>query len=272
MIASRFFAMAVAVGALLVSGCQDSTDGITEPTPPLGFVRFVHAVPDTGALDYRFVDQVEFAPFTLGQAFRQISRYQAATLGARRLRVFPTSNNIAVTSQILIDTTITVEEGRYYTVLHVGNARAGSATPDRIVVIEDAPAALPSGTQVAVRAVHAGTGIPNVDVYASAAGTDPLPATPAFANLAFLGRSTYALLPLGALTARVTASGLRDVLITSAAPAGTAGSAAANPIGGSTIGGSVLSAFAFPAGIGANAALTTPAVIWGLDRRPADTF
>jgi hypothetical protein len=272
MIASRFVAMAVAVGALLVSGCQDSTDGIVQPPPPVGYVRFVHAVPDTGALDYRFIDQVEYAPFQLGHAFRQIGRYQAATLGSRRFRVFPTSNNIAVTSQILIDTTITVEEGRYYTVLHVGNARAGAANPDRIVVIEDTPATLPSGTQVAVRTVHAGTGIANVDVYTSAAATDPLPATPAFSNIAFLGRSAYAVLSTGALTARVTATGVRDVLITSAAPAGTAGSAAANPIGGVTIGGSVLTAFAFPAGIGANAALTTPAVVWGLDRRPADTF
>ncbi len=269
---SRIVALALAITATVISGCADSTDGITQPPPPLGFVRFVNAVPDTGALDYRFVDQVEYAPFALGHAFRAIGRYQSATLGARRLRVFPTSTNIAVTSQILIDTTITIEEGRYYTVLHVGNARAGATTPDRIVVIEDAPATLPSATQVAVRAVHAGTGIANVDVYASATATDPLPATPAFANLPFLGRSTYAALPLGALTARVTAAGLRVVLITEPAPAGTAGSSAANPIGGVTVGGSVLTAFAFPPGVGANAAVTAPSIRWGLDRRPGDTF
>ncbi|MCU0649615.1 MAG: DUF4397 domain-containing protein [Gemmatimonadaceae bacterium] len=269
---SRLRSVAVAALALVAAGCADSTDPIVEPRPALGFVRFVHAVADTGALDYRFIDQVEYAPFQLGLNYRGIGRYQGATTGARRFRVFPTSNNLAVTSQILIDTTITVEAGRYYTVLHVGLARAGAATADRVVVIDDTPATLPIGTQISVRAVHAGTGIGNVDVYATAAAADPLPATPTFANIAFLGRSPYANVATGALTARLTAAGQRDVLITSAGPAGTPGTSAANPIGGTTIGGSVLTAFAFPAGAGANAGITSPSVIWALDRRPGDTF
>jgi hypothetical protein len=269
---SRFGAALVVTVVTLVTGCADSNDPIVEPRPPLGYIRFVHAVADTGALDYRFIDQVEYAPFALGLGYRGVSRYQGATLGARRLRVFPTSTNVAITSQILIDTTITVEAGRYYTVLHVGQARAGAATPDRVVVIDDTPATLPSATQIGVRAFHAGTGIGNVDVYATATATDPLPATPTFANIAFLRGSAYANVGTGALTARITAAGLRDILITSAGPAGTAGSSSANPIGGVTVGGSVLTAFAFPAGVGANAAVTTPSVVWALDRRPADTF
>lgn len=272
MTTSRFAAIALTALAVLATACSDSNDAITEPRPPLGYVRFVHAVADTGALDYRFIDQVEYAPFNIALPFRGVGRYQAATTGSRRFRVFPNSTNVAVTSQIVIDTTITVEAGRYYTVLHVGQARAGATVPDRIVVIDDTPATLPSATQIGVRAVHAGTGIANVDVYTSAAATDPLPATPAFSNLAFLGRSAYANVAVGPLTARLTAAGARDVLITSAGPAGTAGTSSANPIGGTTVGGSVLTAFAFPAGVGANATVTAPSVVWALDRRPADTF
>jgi hypothetical protein len=269
---SRFLALALVAAAALVSGCREDDGIITEPRPPLGFVRFVHAVRDTGALDYRFVDQVEYAPFQLGLGFRGVGRYQGATTGQRRFRVFPTSNNVAVTSQILIDTTITIEADKYYTLLHVGEARAGTTTPDRVIVIEDTPATFPAAGQVAVRAVHAGTGIANVDIYGTAAATDPLPATPAFANVAFLQRSAYAVRATGAFAVQVTAAGQRTVLIASAAPAGTAGTTAANPIGGVTIAGSVLTGFAFPTGLGANAGITAPSVIWALDRRPPDTF
>src|SRR4029078_10576728 len=89
------------------SACK--RDKITTPsTPPHSDMRFISAVSDTGAVDIRFIDQIDLSPFANTLAFRgsSVTGYQPVEAKARHLRVFPTSLNIAITQQILLDTTI----------------------------------------------------------------------------------------------------------------------------------------------------------------------
>ena len=55
---SRFALLGVAVSAMV--GCSEPSDGPTTPnTPPLAYVRYINAVPDTLNTTVRFIDQIE---------------------------------------------------------------------------------------------------------------------------------------------------------------------------------------------------------------------
>ena len=62
---------ALCAGALALAACSSSDNSVVvAPTESLAFVRFVHAVPDTGATDWSFVDVIENSPKTFGLQFR----------------------------------------------------------------------------------------------------------------------------------------------------------------------------------------------------------
>ena len=46
-------------GGTDTNGCGSDTKAILQPTVPLAYTRFVDAVPDSGAMDWRFVDVLE---------------------------------------------------------------------------------------------------------------------------------------------------------------------------------------------------------------------
>src|SRR5687767_4837776 len=239
---SRLFAFAC-LGALLVAACDDNgSEVILAPKVPLAYTRFVNAVPDTQPTDWRFIDQLENSPTSIGLAFRSFSPYQATTPGARKLRVFPADTNIAVVQQMLIDTTITLAAGTYYTLVHLGNARGNA---DRLLVIQDDIPNVQT-TNIALRAVHLGTGLTNLDVFLLSDTTSaaPLPATPQFANLAFAAASPYATRAPGTFRLRATSSGQTTVVANAIAPLGAAAVPGDNltAIGGSNLGGSVITA------------------------------
>ena len=258
--------------ALVAGACKDDTGPVLAPTPPIAYVRYVHAVPDTGALDWRPIDALENSPPALGLTFRGFTPYQAMGAGNRRIRIFPTSTDITITSQIVIDTTITFTANTYYTLIHTGFARAGQTPADRIVVVQDAiPTA--NTTQVAVRLVHQGVGVAAVD----AVGVDGAGATATIgAGVNYAATSTYAMRPPGAFSVRVTASGTTTpVLATATAPAGAAADVTNNltAVGGATIAGSALSAIVFGRSIAGSAApqavaVQIPAVVYVVDRHP----
>jgi len=273
-------ALAVALFGGVAGGCSEDAGPFLAPVVPLAYTRFVSAVPDTTAMDWRFIDGVANSPFALGQAFRGFTPYQATTPGARHLRIFPTSTSIAITSQIVIDTTLTFEASKYYTIVHVGLARAGGTPADRIVVFEDMPPSV-TGATIQFRVVNLGpglnTGAPGaVDAFATAATADALPATALYANVAFLAASSYTTRATGNLAVRATAAGTTTpVLANVAAPPGLAADPAlsGSGTGGALQAGSVLSAFIFPrstAGSGApqTTAFTSPIIIYLTDRRP----
>jgi len=269
---SRLFALAC-LGAVLVAACDDGgSDVSVAPKVPLAYTRFVNAVPDTQPTDWRFIDQLDNSPTSIGLAFRGFSPYQATAPGARKLRIFPADTNVAVVQQMLIDTTITLTAGTYYTLVHLGNARGNA---DRLLVIQDD---IPNTqtTNIAVRAVHLGTGLTNLDVFLSdTASSLPLPGSPQFANLAYAAGSPYSTRAIGAFRLRVTNTGQTTVVANAIAPPGAAAVPGENltAIGGSTMGGSVITAFTFPRSVAGSrapqtAAFTNPAVVYLIDRNP----
>ena len=258
-------------------GCSEPSDGPTTPnTPPLAYVRYINAVPDTLNTTVRFIDQIEYSPMSWANvAFRGLGQgnYQPTEAKARKFRVFTYSSDVSTAgnTNILVDTTITFEAGKYYTLLHLGYARAGSAPKQRIVVINDALPATPAG--IAFRAIHAGLNVGNVDIYATPTTTDAISGAPLLANVSLNTVSAYLARATGAFAARVTAPGSTTAVISAAAPAGTAGSASVDPIGGATIAGSIITAIAFPAtpANSAGARFTTPGVVYFVDKQPPRT-
>jgi len=107
----RFSRLAIlCLGIGTIAGCRASD--VSDPSlPPLGSVRFINAVADTGAVDIPMIDQVEFSAVANAFVFRQGSEHQPVEAKARHIRVFPTSTNPAITSNYLLDTTITIAAG-----------------------------------------------------------------------------------------------------------------------------------------------------------------
>lgn len=278
------------LGALVLGaiGCQEKDAGpFTTEIPPLAFVRYINAVPDTNNLTVRWVDQLEFTPMTfVNVPFRGLGQgnYQGLEAGSRRFKVFTYDPNLSTsagglgaTTAQLADTTFTFQAGKYYTLLHMGFARTGQNPAQKVYIIEDVlPAA---GTSVNIRAIHAGLGVGNVDVHATATTTTTLVgSTPLFANVALTNGSTtgisaYSSRATGAFALQIAATGTTTSAAATLAPAGTAGTTAIDPVAGSTIAGSVMTAIAFPATVsGSKAAVFgTPGIVFFLDRQPART-
>ena len=152
--------------------------------------------------------------------------------------------------------------GTYYTLLHVGSARAGAAVKEKLWIITDA---LPTQSTATVqyRIINTATVQGAVDVYVSATGTTALPARRR------LRRSRSS-------PRRRTSRRRRARIVMTTDPArhadggwcgdgytlqtGTAGTTAADPIYGSGQGGSIFTAFIFdatPAGTTARDLLDT---------------
>lgn len=271
-----------AAGSLAACTADPSGSPVTHPPPPLAYVRYYNAVGDTLSLDFRPIDAIEFSWPFLATPFRAqgLGGYQGYATGARHIRVFPNSTDLATTTSVLADTTITLTAGVYYTFTHVGYARTGATPKQKLWVTTDTFPAVGSGS-VAFRVQHVGPDLGNVDVYVTTAATDPLPATPTFANVAFQSRSAYAQRPTGAFVMRVYAVGDRTTPLIAATTmsAGTPGDVFANPIGGSGQGGTVATAMLYSkATVGSTAAITsgananiTPRLFYWIDKQPPAT-
>lgn len=187
-------------GALgVASACSRDKVISTENIPTAG-VRFINAVPDTGAafgLDFRFVDLSESnaqfrvtyrnTPASSGgvTASTQV-QFKNARAGARHFRIFLDDTIQTIAATVLKDSTINIEAGKNYTVLLMGRARSTGADKMQLRVFEES---VPDpGTNVALRVINA-TGNP-VDVrqYVS---TGTVPAAPTWANVPAYGISSY---------------------------------------------------------------------------------
>lgn len=282
---SRFAILGAAMlGAI---GCRDSNNDPTSPTiPDLAYVRYINAIPDTLNTTVRWIDQVQYVPLSfVNVAYRGIGTggYQGIRLDAHKLRVFTadiSDFNTAGNTAILVDTTLTFEKGKYYTILHSGYARAGSLPKQRLVVIEDV---LPTpGTNTAIRFINSGLSLGSMDFYALATATTAISGTPTVSALAAQGISPYVTRAPAAFATVTAAVGSTTALFSGTAPVGIAGNPAVpasqgvaavpavDPVAGSTVAGSVITAIAFPASVtGSRAAsFTTPAVVYFLDKQP----
>ncbi|HUF26063.1 MAG TPA: DUF4397 domain-containing protein [Gemmatimonadaceae bacterium] len=253
-------------GALMIAGCDDDGGVTTTVHPPMALTRFVAAVPDRGGTDWRFIDQLEYSPPGFNLTFRSFTPYQQTAPGARRLRVFPTSSDITVTSQPIFDETITFEPGRYYTIIHAGYS--GGSPAEQLIILEDDVPSIEAG-DFAIRALNLGTGLAAgaggpVDIYAAATTGAALPGDLFAPNLAFGAASAYATRDTGALVLRALAAGtVTPALANTAAPAGVAGNPSANltTIGGTRMDQSAMFALSLPGSVVGSGAPQTSAFV-----------
>lgn len=134
--------------ALSAAGCYgDVNKATTAPTLQVAYTRFVNAVNDTGALDFRFVDEIQNSPIGLALPYRGYTFYQATDPTfqgkPRVLRAFFDSVNTvqAITTQTVQvggDESLTLTAGNYYTIILLGPARGSG--PKWLVVQDNATA------------------------------------------------------------------------------------------------------------------------------------
>ncbi len=269
--------MLLAVLAVGAVGCstEDGALTATSAPPPLAYIRYINALPDTQNTTVRFIDYIEFTPQTfVNVAYRGVGQglYQGLKAGSRQLRIFnadATNFTTAGNTAVLGDLTQTFEAGKYYTILFTGYARTGSK---KIVVLEDVIPA--PGSNVAIRVLNANTGLGSIDAYKTAAVGDAIAGTPAFAAVAEQKYSSYITAAPGAFAIRATAAGnAATIHASAAAPAGTAGTTTADPIGGATVAGTVITAMVFPASVTGSmaAASAAPSVVYVVDKQPPRT-
>ncbi len=269
------------VVAATVVGCNKNEGAITGSIPPTGAFRYVNAVPDTGPLDYRPVDAVEYSPNMFAAAFRAFAPYQAMAPGSRHIRVFMNNTDPAIASIVMFDTTYTVAANVYYTFLHYGFARTGQAPAAGVVITTDTIPDPAAAGQVALRLIHAAAGLGNVDIFIGRKSAG-IPATPTYTNVPFLGVTTYTQIAADTTVKRVwvNATGTATTLIAIDAPLGalgTTGQNAIEPVPGTQVAGTVYSTiFVARSVLGSTApqtaAFTAPSVIFPIDRRPPPTY
>lgn len=251
--------------AAAMTACK-SKDVFDPTPPPNGSVRFINAVTDTGAVDITMIDQIEWSAKAISLDFRAGTQYWITEAKARHIRVFPTSRTIGVTSQIMLDTTVTITAGTRVTLLLTGSARSKTL---RLVAIDDATTA-PAAGSIGVRLVNTTTGA--VNGYLTSAVADSLPATPFATNVAALATSTYSTRAAGTAAVKVTDPGSATVNAERAGPAAPATLPGELPAAGVTASGTMFSVYYFPRGVAGSPqnAVITPGVVWFVDRNPAD--
>jgi hypothetical protein len=267
--------------------------------PATAGIRFIHAVPDTGVMDFRPVDIVENSHF-YEVSFRStaLMYYKPARAGTRHFKLFMGLNSnlrAALTAEqqaahagtVVEDLpSLNLEAGKNYTFLIMGNMRTGQVPAKQFVILEDNPA--DPGSQVALRIVN--TTHSAIDGRQFPTG-GPLPPAPTWANVPALTASAYVTAPPGPIQYNVQPAGGGANLFANATA--LAGSPANGPGGkvcppdpsnfcdrdalpGTTVAGSAVSGFVFPrsavpagtaaTGFGTN--FTTPGIVFIWDRRP----
>ena len=278
----------------VVSSCQPDRVVSTQ-SPSVAGVRFINAVPDTGAafgLDFRFVDIVENSdayrvtfrdtPSASGAvvAAAQIE-YKPAAIGSRHFRIFLSDSLQSVATQVLKDSTVTFESGHNYTFLLWGNARSTGSDKMRLTVIDETVA--DPGQQVALRVINASGSPVDVRQYPT---TGTVPAAADWANVAAYSVTTYKLVSPAQIKFNVQPSGGGTALFTDVqAIVGEAvGTQAGSSTGGgctvgvdcavipgTAVAGSAVTLIVFPRSVAGSKAtnFTTPGAVTMWDRRPA---
>jgi len=257
---TRLVLLSIVVG---VAAARESDKVTTPDMPPHSDMRFISAVADSGAVDIRFIDQIDLSPFANSLRFRAGTVYQPVEAKSRHLRVFPTSLNINVTQTVLLDTTITIPEGQRFTLMLTGAQRAAGQL--KFIMIND-DATVPASGQIGVRTVNASTGA--ISAYLVDTTTSALPGSPTFANVASNTASAYVSRAVGKAALRFTDVGSATVNASVNGPATPAAIVGALPAAGLQSSGTVFSVYYFPK---ANrGTVTTPGAVWFVDRNPCD--
>jgi hypothetical protein len=275
--------------AATVAACGGSSDVTVVSPDPAALVRFINAVPDTGAMDFRFVDAVDGVPSTpfVNLKFRDgfDRAYQRVNVGPHHIRVFMGSANVGpsgstndptVVSTVMGDTSFTFALGVHYTFVFYGSARAGA---QKFLILTDNFTPPPSGN-FSLRAVNTNPVAQDVYVTSSTTALTTVSGTPAFANVAPLAATPYANFAVaggsGNYAVTATDAGTATPVRSTLMPVGTAAvaevpgvSPALSATAGSRVGG-VFTAYIFPASTAGSkaASFTTPGVVLQADKQP----
>jgi hypothetical protein len=281
----------------VVSACQPE-QVVDTPKVPTSGVRFINAVPDTGAafgLDFRFVDKVENSS-AFHIAFRnnpQVTtdsvagfprdtirgssaiQYKAAEAGSRHFRIFLDDTLQNVASTVLKDSTANLIDGHNYTFLLWGNARSSGADKMHLTVIDETVA--DPGQQVALRVINATGAAIDARQYVR---TTAIPATPSWANVAPYSASAYINVAPAQIKFNIQPAGGGTTLFADllAIPGQTVGTATAGcTVGldcdvtpGTMVPGSAVTLIVFPASVSGSlaASFSRPGASFMWDRRP----
>jgi hypothetical protein len=237
-----------------LAACTKVEQGVLEPSPARAALRYVNLVPDTGAVDFRIIDIIGDAPVSGAASFRTggqpggnatnfLPPHFPVVAGERHIRVFPNSTDPAVASIILLDTTLTFAENVYYTFY----LYRGSPRMQALVTVDTLPA--PAG--VAFRVINLGgtaVGNADVDIVAQSATVPLAAATATFANVAPGAITAYTNLAVStSYRGLLSAPAARSTFLASTyAPAGAVGTATVNPVAGTAVAGTAISAVIVP--------------------------
>jgi hypothetical protein len=266
----------------IAGACSPDEVVNTEDIPTAG-VRFINAVPDTGAafgLDLRFVDLPESNSHfrisfrnnvvtTSGVPASTQIQYKNTRAGQRHFRIFLDDTISTIAQTVLKDSTVTIEAGKLYTFLLWGNARSSGADKMRLTIIDESVA--DPGANVALRVINATESAIDVSHYAS---TETVPGTPTWANVEPYSISTYATAPPSQKRFNVAAAGGGAALFTDPlALIGAPATVDVEALPGTTVAGSAVTAIVFPRSVDGSlapqtAAFDVPAVSFMWDRRP----
>jgi len=259
----------------LVAGACDK-EGIIDqgPPPPLAGFRYVNIVPDTIALNFLIVDIFSYAPNTVGASFRTggspmgiattfLPPHLAVQAGTRRIKVFNSSSDPAIAQDELLDTTFTFQANKRYTMYLYGYSRTPTPALQALFTDDSAVPTLPAG-RIGVRVLNLAPSLAgafptlpdttvNSDAYVQGAGLVP-DGTPDAGNVAFLGTSAYATLNTGRYSVALTGTGTTTAFARAHLPLGVVGTSSANPIAGSLVAGTALTAIVVPRSVVGSAA------------------
>jgi hypothetical protein len=234
----RFVALCTVVVA--VAACDDK-GVLGEIRLPYAGIQFVNAVSDTGEMDFRVVDIPENAGL-FDAPFRALTAFHTNILaGNRNIRVFVSSTNPAVASDVVWDTTYTFQQGVNYSFALQAYARTGQTPALRALILtDDDPSAIPAG-QFAVRVWNLAPTLDPapttpVDAWVVPRGPGALAGTPTIANVSYGDRSAYVNVPTGSYRIAFTPTGATSpVLFQAIVPPGEAPDIAGSAVAGSGI-------------------------------------
>jgi Domain of unknown function (DUF4397) len=282
----RFLILGVAVGSV-VACSSDNISPTVFTQGPQAWIHIINSVPDTGAMDFRFTDVVEGVPNVefVNLPFRGGTNvgYKSVSVGSHHIRVFMDASNLnaagltndpAIVSTVMGDTTFTFADGAHYTFIFYGKSRSAA---QKFLILTDN---FTSPTGISLRAVNMDTTAVDFYVTSSATVLTAVTGPPTFANQATATATAYTAFTVasssGGWAVTATAAGavtpLRSTLLMATGSAavaevtGVSGALAALP--GSRIAGSIFTAVLFRASVSGSkaASFTTPGIVMVPDR------
>jgi uncharacterized protein DUF4397 len=253
----RFFSLG---GVLLLAiGCSKEKS-FTEPGVPQAGITWMNVIPDTGELDMRVVDIVSSTGF-FNANFRSAQPFPLGIeAGTRRIKVFMSSTDPNVSQTVLLDTTFAFTANQTYSFYATGMSRTAQTPGKRALIVNTTLPAVPAG-KFAIRFLN---------LAPSSAGAVPTPtdtmvhydaffikgnsALPTGAptqadagGAGYLNMTPYIMVDTAKYRLALTPIGTTNSTIAQVyLPTGVPGSAGVDPIAGSQISGSVITAVIVP--------------------------